>query len=68
MACVWGGQTSGQIDASTLRIGDARANWPFVVLSAILLTVLALLEWQARPSTRTAVPLTPDVAQSRSEF
>lgn len=69
MACVWGGQTSDQVDSSTLRLGDAHATWPFLILSALLLTVLALLEWQAGSSTPTArVPLTPDLTQSRSTF
>lgn len=66
MACVWGGQTGGQVDSGTLRAADFRAAWPFLVLSAVLLTVLALLEWQA-PSTPSApVSLSPQAAETQS--
>jgi hypothetical protein len=64
MACVWGGQTGGQIDSGALQLGGARATWPFLVLSAVLLTVLALLEWQTPSSSSTPVALSPEIAQT----
>jgi hypothetical protein len=68
MACVWGGQTSGQIDSGTLGIADARATWPFLVLSVVLLTVLAVLEWQAGPARKAGVPLAPSTTQGSPDL